>query len=86
MIHLFNRFLDVWLNDFRCVRRYLGGKWELLYIDPCCSFVWHAVDRFGIGKEIPPIPCMGFFPISRENWGDKHRPGVYVSRYDRRPR
>jgi hypothetical protein len=34
------------------MRRWYGGKWEQLYVEPCKGFVWVPVHQFG-----ERVPC-----------------------------
>lgn len=45
-------FLEVWFSNYCWCRKFLGGKWEQWWVEPCRSMVWHKVDRFTADKVL----------------------------------
>lgn len=48
------------LEGFRWYRRWLGGHWELWYVDVVHAEVWHRVDRCSLRSgQRPSAICCG---------------------------
>ncbi len=42
-------------SQWRWVRRLIGGKWELWYVDPCRSAMWIPVKEWSTSTFRPPV-------------------------------
>lgn len=80
MLTRFERFLEEF-GDWQWVRKLLGGRWELWYLDaPICSALWFRVrhrfevhtpeGRYGftITSSSHPHPLARGNPIAFEEW------------------
>lgn len=54
----------VMFEQRRCVRRFLGGRWELLYFRPAHTCYWHPC----LGPGEPSWAGTDFTPIKFEDW------------------
>jgi len=58
------------LASWSFVRTLLGGRWELWWVDPCMSYIWHPVS-IPSSRFIRPLPCWSSGPLDAENHGGK---------------
>ena len=68
----FNRGWRLWLFvagvfEWRWARRLTKIRWELWWVDPCCSLIWHPVSE--PSTVDPPVrPCPWRYLQDVEDW------------------
>lgn len=56
-------------GNWRWCRRWMGGIWELWWVDPCRDVLWYRVDSPSDRTQHPHIPCsLHRYPMDREDW------------------
>lgn len=58
-LHGSRRWLVAFGSEFRFVRRFLGGHWELWLVEPCQRLLWLDTDRCSCVARTRPPACFG---------------------------